>query len=864
MLRKIWIVLGAVIVLSITPTWAIDSDGDGVEDAVDNCPTVANLDQLDSDGEKIGDACDNCPGFGNVNQFDNDGDGRGNGCDNCHFVPNPDQSDVDLDGAGDVCDDCSDADGDGAGYPGYPATTCTIDNCPDIPNASQDDADADDVGDLCDSCPYDPGNDVDVDHVCGDVDNCTELANTDQVDVDGDSWGDVCDNCPTISNPELTDQDMDGAGDACDACPYDPVNDVDVDDVCGDVDNCPELANTDQLNVDGDGWGDSCDNCPTMFNRQSDRDGNGVGDACNDFEDADGDDFADILDNCPTIANAGQYDVDGDGLGNACDPLTVCSSGCDFASIQAAVDVANDEQAIELGAETFYENVVASRNLTIRGAGRTATVVDAGGYGTVFAAGPEKLRLADMTIRNGGAGGLRGDYLEVDNCLVTENESLSGSGLGGGIYGSIVVITKSMISGNTSRSAGGVFVEGYGKISESIISDNVAGDRGGGIALYTSEVIIDTTTISGNTAGYGGGGIASSGLYSYYYNSAYSFLTVSDSTVSGNSATFGGGIENEHGFVGVINSTISGNSADRGGGIYSLFCCNKNDPTAVWISQSTIAGNSTTNGGGISAWGDTNQYGDDIGRIDLVRAIVADNSGGNCHSNQRFILDRGNNFTDDDTCPPGFETITGLDPVLADNGGPTETHALLPGSSAIDAAGDECPARDQRGATRPQDGDGDGVSRCDAGAYEVGTLQVTIAIKPDSDPSSINPYSRGVIPVAILGSGTFFDVADIDVTTVAFGPGGAPIAHLNGHLQDVNYDGIMDLVTHYRVRETGIACGDESATLTGETLDGQPIEGSDSIQTVGCRGTRRPAIWMKDLEREGKPRGDGPVNIERN
>ena len=49
MLRKIWIVLGAIVLLSIAPVWAVDSDGDGIEDAVDNCPTVPNPDQADSD-----------------------------------------------------------------------------------------------------------------------------------------------------------------------------------------------------------------------------------------------------------------------------------------------------------------------------------------------------------------------------------------------------------------------------------------------------------------------------------------------------------------------------------------------------------------------------------------------------------------------------------------------------------------------------------------------------------------------------------------------------------------------------------------------------------------------------------------------
>jgi hypothetical protein len=58
-------------------------------------------------------------------------------------------------------------------------------------------------------------------------------------------------------------------------------------------------------------------------------------------------------------------------------------------------------------------------------------------------------------------------------------------------------------------------------------------------------------------------------------------------------------------------------------------------------------------------------------------------------------------------------------------------------------------------------------------------------------------------------------------------------------------------------------CANESATLTGETWDGQLIEGTDSIQTVGCRETRRPAIWMKDRDRLDTLRRDGPVDIER-
>jgi len=115
-------------------------------------------------------------------------------------------------------------------------------------------------------------------------------------------------------------------------------------------------------------------------------------------------------------------------------------------------------------------------------------------------------------------------------------------------------------------------------------------------------------------------------------------------------------------------------------------------------------------------------------------------------------------------------------------------------------------------------------------------IEVEIDIKPGSFPNSINPRSMGVVPVAILGSDSF-NVFDVDVTTLAFGPGGASPVHLdNGavpddHYEDVNDDGFTDLVTHYVQKEAEPSAPE--ACLTGETFDGTLIEGCDSVRLPG-------------------------------
>jgi len=111
---------------------------------------------------------------------------------------------------------------------------------------------------------------------------------------------------------------------------------------------------------------------------------------------------------------------------------------------------------------------------------------------------------------------------------------------------------------------------------------------------------------------------------------------------------------------------------------------------------------------------------------------------------------------------------------------------------------------------------------------------VRIDIKPGRGPNSIYPDSKGVIAVAILTTDVF-DATTVDLLSVKFGPSGATVARGEGHFEDVDKDGDTDIVLHFKTQETGITCGDTSASVTGETSDGKPIEGSDFINTVGCK-----------------------------
>lgn len=330
----------------------------------------------------------------------------------------------------------------------------------------------------------------------------------------------------------------------------------------------------------------------------------------------------------------------------------------------------------------------------------------------------------------GGAAGIRNtsSTLTIEDSAIIDNEVLDSSGNdGGGIYTvgeASLSVSGSLISGNHARfNGGGIHASATSSITvtDTEISENTAGSRGGALRDFGTAVITFTRcTIRDNRAPTNHGG----GLYVLAGDASAGEFNLIDSTVSGNeSGAAGGGVHiGPFKTANIINSTISGNTAaEEGGGVYVT-----GTGTVANILSSTIVNNIadgasdiTERGGGLNATGPE--------AVNLSHTILANNFAGaadsDCFGN---ITSGGFNLIEDLSfrCVLGGDptgNIDGVDPLLgplADNGGPTQTHALLDGSPAIDAGGPNCEAADQRGESRAKDGDDDGAALCDIGSFE--------------------------------------------------------------------------------------------------------------------------------------------------
>ncbi len=385
-------------------------------------------------------------------------------------------------------------------------------------------------------------------------------------------------------------------------------------------------------------------------------------------------------------------------------------------SLRATIAAAASGDTINFavtGTITLASELAIDKNLTIQGPGANLLTISGNNAVRVFNIGNVtpaiNVTLADLTIANG---------------LAPINSG------GGGIVNlstGTVNVTNSMLSGNSATGGGGIYNASTGtmNVTNSTLSSNSAG-FGGGILNKVGTVNVTNSTLSGNSANSNGGGI---------FNTTGT-VNVTNSTLSGNSANFGGGIDNS-GTVNVTNSTLSANSANFGGGIFNSGTVN--------VTNSTLSGNSaTSNGGGIRNTGTAN----------VKSAIIAGNTASVGPDVSLTFTSQGFNLIGKSDGSTGFTNgvnndqvgtiATPINPLLgplANNGGPTMTLALLPGSPAIDKGMNTALTTDQRGFARTVDqplipNASDGT---DIGAFEV-------AAAPFMPPSDQKPGSLLVFP----------------------------------------------------------------------------------------------------------------------
>jgi len=319
--------------------------------------------------------------------------------------------------------------------------------------------------------------------------------------------------------------------------------------------------------------------------------------------------------------------------------------------------------------------------------------------------------LTDVTFSGNTAtssgGGMYNDASSPTLTTVTFSSNSSNNS-GGGMYNinSSPTLTDVTFTDNVG---GGMYNElGSPKLNYVLFLDN-SSLRGGGMRNLTCSPELLNVTFSGNTANRGGG-LSNVGSSPRLINVTF-FENRAIDVTSGSGV--GGGMENYDSSPELINVTFSANSSSgHGGGIY-------NDYSASKLINVTFFGNTATgSGGGIYDWSP------DINPTKITNTILWGNTADADDSDQIFV----SGFTKpivsysviQGGCPTGAtcDIIITDDPILgplADNGGFTQTHALLPGSSAIDAGNSDpavCPDTDQRGVARPI---GNG---CDIGAYE--------------------------------------------------------------------------------------------------------------------------------------------------
>ncbi len=509
---------------------------------------------------------------------------------------------------------------------------------------------------------------------------------------------------------------------------------------------------------------------------------------------------------CTILLTSGQISINKsltiNGLG--ADMLTVSgnnSSRVFFVNIGMNPVILNDLTIANGRATTEGGGIANLSALTINNSvirDNTTTFVSGGG---IFSA-TNALTLNNCVVSgnssNGDGGGVYITQATTSSIIrtnFTNNNAVGGSG--GGLYVDRmpVSIANTNFQNNTALTGGGIANNGVTTINGGNIESNQATDGGGVYNLSTAiEAVLtmNSVTIQNNTATGKGGG-----FYNYDLNNIARLVINSGSLVAGNQAASGGGIYNEA-ILTVFNTTISGNSANeggglyvnfftdvsgttfngntalRGGGIYNIYRVNLTNSTlsgnqatgngiddgggaifspsipfgpSTTLVNSTVTGNSSaTKGGGIRCIQNISAAGLKNTIVALNTAPTSPDFDGNFFSFGFNLIGNPNGAVITGTTTGNQLNVNPLIGALSDNGGYTQTRALLAGSPAINAGtNDGAPMLDQRGLTRPMGG------TTDIGAFEVNECGSTeVANTNDSGPGSLRcavlaAFTDGVI-----------------------------------------------------------------------------------------------------------------------
>ncbi len=442
----------------------------------------------------------------------------------------------------------------------------------------------------------------------------------------------------------------------------------------------------------------------------------------------------------------GHCDTDGN-LGNG-----------DQCTLRAAIQEAN----VAPGDDTIYFDLPGNSIITLNSA-----LPNFSGL-TITGPGPSQ-----VTVQRSTAGG-------------TPNFRIFTIGPGNTVFLSGLTLSNGNANGaSLSSSGGGILVERMTlQVNNCVITGNDGGSAGGGIYNHGSTVTVSNSTISNNTVTNSGGGIFNGGaeVSPLVYSGV---LTVNGSTISNNVAqSFGGGGIYNADHATVTNSTISANSGPSGGGISSW--------NPITLQNVTVTGNNASGGGG-------GIYNPGIGFLTFGNTIVAGNtspSGPDCNGFNFSSTDynligntSGGNFVGVTT-----HNLTNVDArlgPLANNGGPTFTHALLDGSPAIDA-GNSTLATDQRGQSRPIDhasvANAAAGNASDIGAFEAPAFQVNSIADTNDGACTLPGTGNGCTLREAITAANAQTGADLITFTPALTSGGPATIELLTALPELSSD----------------------------------------------------------------------------